>query len=185
MAWPDIILRVFASVPRDSTRESDYYAPYNALLGYLFPLSEGYIVSPQHVEPDNRDAIDMTLLYLIELKRYVVFFLEIKPAGHIKHMSTRASADAQMRQRYRRLFESSAPTLHGASALGTQLCFYEFDHATRRIRPASIAEDPERMTDTAPAEWWDTDVLTEEGEGRLRSVALEVKSIASSLQPDT
>jgi hypothetical protein len=181
MTWPAAILEGFASIPVTSTRESDYYAPYNGLLNHLFPISEDYLVSPQHIEPDDRDAIDMAVLYMVERHRKVVFFLEIKPATHIMHMSTRAMADTQMRRRYKKLFEDSIPILHGVSALGTRLCFYELDRDTRRVRPPSIAEDPECITDTAPAGRWDTDILTQEGEERIKAVVDSAKSIASSL----
>jgi len=179
--WPQYILDAFASIPPGSTQESDYYAPYDALLNYLFPPPDGFLISPQHREPDMNDSVDLTVIYLVMLKRHVVFFLEVKPSGHITHAGSRARADRQVRQRYLDVFESSAPVLHSLSALGTRLCFYTFDRATRVILPPPIQRDPELVNDTAPPTRWSLDLLSPDGEDRARSTAQDVRRIAAAL----
>ena len=138
-------------------------------------------MDPQHKEPNRKEEVDMTIVYLVEKSRRVVFFVEIKPAEHYNRTSDRALADAQMRQRYRKVFESAARVLHGASALGTRMCFYEFDAATRRIYPPSILDSSDVVVDVAPQSRWSLDMLTEGGETALRSVASEVHALAEEL----
>ena len=181
MTWPQYILNCFATVPDASAQESDYYGPYDALLNYLFPPSEGYMVSPQHKEPNRYDSVDMTIVYLIQRRRHVVFFLEIKVGGDIDHISARAKADEQVRQRYAEVFESAAPTLHGASALGTRLCFYRLDRESREITPAPNEGNPRYVVDTAPRDRWCHDIMEPAGEQELLSVASEVKRLAGAL----
>lgn len=181
MPWPQYILNCFSSVPDVPTQESDYYGPYDALLNYLFPPSEGFMINPQHKEPNRRDSVDMTVVYLVQRDRHVVFFLEIKVADDINHISTRARADEQVRQRYTDVFEAAAPVLHSASALGTRLCFYRLDSETGRITPAPNERDPGRVTDVAPRSWWCHDILEPHGEQRLLSVAEQVRAAAASI----
>ena len=182
MTWPKYIQNAFDSVPFNSTQESDYYGPYNVLLGYLFPPSEGYIVDPQHKEPNRKEEVDMTIVYLVEKCKHVVFFVEIKPSGHYNRLSDRALADAQIRQRYKKVFESAAPVLHGASALGTKLCFYEFDSQTRRVRPPSVPDDSDLIVDIAPQSRWAHDLFRDDGEIMLRSIASKVRDLSEKLQ---
>jgi len=181
MPWPQYIFNCFSSIPNIPTQESDYYGPYDALLNYLFPPAEGFMVSPQHKEPNKHDSVDMTIVYLIQRNRHVVFFLEIKMGSSIDHISTRAKADEQMRQRYADVFESAAPVLHGASALGTKLCFYKLDLGTGQITPAPNERDFRRVTDIAPRSWWCYDILEPDGERKLESVAQEVKLVAAAI----
>ena len=140
------------------------------------------MINPQHKEPNKYDSVDMTIVYLIQRNRHVVFFLEIKLGSCINHISTRAEADSQMRQRYLNVFESAAPVLHGASALGTRLCFYNLDVKTRRIIPVAKGHDPEFISDVAPKDWWCYDILEAEGEQKMLSIAREVRLIAANIQ---
>jgi hypothetical protein len=57
------------------------------------------------------------------------FFLEIKPPGSL-YGSKREEADEQVRRRFRDPAPVlTIPTLHGVSAFGTRLAFYEYDLA--------------------------------------------------------
>jgi len=125
----------------------------------------------------------MAIVYLVERRRHAVFFVEIKPSGHYNRLSDRALADAQVRRRYKKVFESAASVLHGASELGTRICFYELDSRTLRIRPPSVPDDSDLLVDVAPQSGWAHDLLSESGEAELRSIASKVRDLSEELQP--
>ena len=58
-------------------------------------------------------------------------------------------------------------TLHGVSAIGTQLCFYRLDTTTKQITPLTASGVP-------PIYQWDCDILAAEGERRFRAVCDEI-----------
>ena len=41
------ILHQFNLIPLDSIDEHSLYAPWNMLLNYLFPMTDGWVVAPQ------------------------------------------------------------------------------------------------------------------------------------------
>ena len=66
------------------------------------------------------------------------------------------------------------PVLYGISAMGTRLSFYTKPR-DEAILPQQIPADTGMMTDTAPLERWDCDILEREGEKELRRVVNEIK----------
>jgi hypothetical protein len=72
------------------------------------------------------------------------------------------------------------PVLHGVSAMGTRLCFYKL--IDNKIDPPAIRADLNRVTDTAPEERWDCDILELEGERRFRAVVEETKEACAKLR---
>jgi hypothetical protein len=73
-----------------------------------------YTVEPQYAlpeafQPPGVPSVD----FVVTLDERPVFFLEIKPPGHVDLISTRVAADKQMRDRFRSLFElSGTPKLY-------------------------------------------------------------------------
>jgi hypothetical protein len=59
------------------------------------------------------------------------------------------------------------PVLYGTSAMGTRLCFYTKPRG-EAILPQQIPAETGMMTDTAPPERWNCDVLEREGEKHVR-----------------
>jgi hypothetical protein len=97
-------------------------------------------------------------------------------------LSKREEADIQMRHRYADMIDTViVPTFHGISAFGTRLCFYTCDQATRRITPGKIPRNDDFITDVAPIERWDCDILGEEGEARFRTIVAEVNAMCATL----
>ena len=74
------------------------------------------------------------------------------------------------------------PVLYGVSAMGTKLCFYEFEKATGRMTPQSIPSNPGSTMDVAPQEQWDCDVLDAVGEQRLRALATQITRACEHVQ---
>ena len=74
----------------------------------------------------------------------------------------RASADTHMRSLYAQMLaDCRIPTLHGVSAFGSKLAFYEGCVSTRRIAPPQVLPaDPDLVSDRAPySRWAEHDVL--------------------------
>ena len=182
MAWPDHIIEKFDIVDVNTTDESEYFAPYNALLNFLFPSEQHFAIAPQYKGPVFPGSIDFTTIYIVQRQKHPVFFIDIKPQTHLKHDRTRAAADKQMRERYTRLKDDLAiDKLYGLSAMGAHFAVYEYDRATNRLRPAQIPADPEVMLDVAPKERWQFDLLSEVGSAKLAGLVDEVKEMCNAL----
>ncbi|KAG8218144.1 hypothetical protein J3R82DRAFT_3681 [Butyriboletus roseoflavus] len=64
--------------------------------------------------------------------------------------------------------------------MGTKLCFYEFESATGCMTPQHVFDDPEFRP--IPQEWWDCDVLEDDGEQRLRALATHITEACIHLE---
>ena len=97
MPWPSYVWDIFNTVDETTTKEWEYYAPYNILLNYLFPATERFYVSPQHQGLVAPGSIDFSVIYVVHRNQTPIFFLEIKPHSHLNKESTHQAADQQMR----------------------------------------------------------------------------------------
>lgn len=183
MPWDQYTLRQFESaVPLGEHDESRYYGPYNTLLRDLFPKEEGYMIVPQYKRSVQLRSIDFTTIFLVQQGESPVFFVEIKPAGHIHRASARAAADKEMREKVNDLIDSiNIPKLCGVSAIGTKVCFYEYTKDTGQLEPERIADSNMFVVDTAPRDRWCVDILTAEGEQELRDVIGDVKRMCEQV----
>jgi hypothetical protein len=118
--------------------------------------------------------------FRVDLHRIPVFFVEVKTALAIENLSARADADDQMRLRLRQLFDQSLTELHGVSALGTRLCFYCLDKNTESLTPPLIPRNAAYVNDTAPADRWDADVLTDNGYNRFMNIVDYVRALTAA-----
>ncbi|KAH9957031.1 hypothetical protein BC827DRAFT_1228374 [Russula dissimulans] len=186
MPWSPKITRAFAAVKRGAvpiTHENQYYGPYNKLLNTLFPPDSDFIVSPNYLPVDVDGAADFVVTFEVTLHQYHVLIIEVNPPQHLSFRSTREKADRQIRNRLVDLEgHTPLPILYGISAVGTRLCFYEFEKASRRTTPRFIPSDLEFATDVAPQERWDCDVLEADGEQRLRALATHIIEACERLQ---
>lgn len=128
----------------------------------------------------RRDALDFVVYFRIDLHRIPVFFVEVKTAQTIKNLSARTDADDQMRLRLRQLFDQGLTELHGISALGTRLCFYCLDKTTKSLTPPPIPRNDAYVNDTAPADRWDADILTDDGYNRFMYIVEHVRVLAAA-----
>jgi len=130
-----------------------------------------------------RESIGIVAVLVVEVDRHPVFFMEIKPFASFPYDSKREEADEQMRRRFRDLRQILAiPILHGISAFGTRLSFYEYDSATHVLQPEqNLRFHPSILADVAPVTRWDCDVLQKEGANRLRDVVRKVKEMCAQV----
>ncbi|KAF9508227.1 hypothetical protein BS47DRAFT_1350688 [Hydnum rufescens UP504] len=133
--WPEHIVEQFGAVtPLGEVDETEYYGPYNGLLLDQFPGPEHSMIIPQYKRPTYPQS-DSTTIFIVQRHKHPVFFIEIKPAGHIQFISDRAAADKQMREQFDILVDKlTIPTLYGVRALGTRLCVYTYDKQTGALQ---------------------------------------------------
>ncbi|KAF8523471.1 hypothetical protein BU17DRAFT_43782 [Hysterangium stoloniferum] len=183
MPWPSHIVEQFDTItPLGEVDETEYCGPFNGLLLELFPGPEHFMIVPQYKRPTYPQSIDFTTIFIVQRHKHPVFFIEIKPSGHLKTISGRSAADQQMRERFEALADQAViATLYGVSALGTQLCLYTYDSAAGTITPEAIERNTKRVNDRAPAAWWDVDILAPDGEQRFREVVTNIKAMCNEL----
>ena len=184
MHWPAHIVTMFESIPAGglagATDEAVLYGPINMLLVHLFPPTDLYIVSPQWKKPPAEGSTDFTTVFVVQNAHHPVFFLQVKPASCFSSCSARAAADVQMRNMFDELIDDLAiPTLHGISALGPHLSFYAYSKEENSIHPTLILCDPDQVNDRAPAERWDTELMSEIAVQRLNAIANHVKEMVN------
>src|ERR1700748_2918527 len=155
MPWPEQILEQFDQVPARTIDESEYYGPYNSLLSFLFPVDEGFQVAPKCKGPVYPGSNDFRTIYVVNVNKRPVFFIEIKPRGHLQNMGARGAADEQMRDGFYNLVGNLViPKLFGISAMGTAYSIYEYGKDTTKIFPAAIHKDFSIINDYAPVTRW-------------------------------
>jgi hypothetical protein len=189
---PQCILDRFARIPPNTIVENEYYGVYDKILNKVSFTDEIFTIEPQYILPQavglppndfvGVPTIDFVVTYVVEVNDRPIFFLEIKPPLYLDHISSRVDADAQMRTRFRSLYEDTpTPRLHGISVIGQRLAFYCLDKANGHVDPNYVAPSTDYMVDTIPAERWDADITTEEGYQRFMVVINDVKAMAAAL----
>ena len=136
------------------------------------------MVVPRYQRPTTiGQSIDFTTIFIVESTDTQ------SPIGQADRSSQKAEqADTQMRDPVREpISRLRIPKLHGVSALGVRLAFYQYDAATQILQPPAISRDPIHINDTAPAARWSVDLLSEEGYEQLVQLATETKDMARAL----
>lgn len=179
---PPKIAALFEAVEDATLDETELYGPYNALLDFCFPWEEGWNVVPQYCQPRRWKTTDATTVFLVKNQKVPVFFLQVKPAAHLQNLATRASADKQMRERFAELQELvQTPKLHAFSALGSKFAHYKFTSKDMELSPAETPRNACYLTDTAPMNSWDADLLTQDGLSLFMNVVSDVKQMSLQL----
>ncbi|KIL68730.1 hypothetical protein M378DRAFT_157840 [Amanita muscaria Koide BX008] len=181
---PQRILDQFARIPHNTTIENKYYGVFDKILNKVCFTDDTFTIEPQYVLPQavGVPTIDFVVTYVVEVNDLPIFFLEIKPPLHLDHISSRVDADAQMRSRFRALYNvTPTPRFHGVSVMGQRLAFYCMDKATGHVNPNYVAPSNDYMIDTVPEDRWETDITTEEGYQRFMTVINDVKQMAAAL----
>lgn len=181
--WPEIIMRSFFTAGASTaTSEKPFYGSWNRLLNTLFPPNTIFEVVPQFPAVMAREAVDFVILLLIYVNSTPVFVVEVEPPANFRFISKRQEADLQLRKRFLDISpDMKIPVLHGVSAFGTKIAFYTYDCQTGRLEPGSIATDLHTLIDTAPKEWWQYDILEQEGADKFRETVAAVKQMCENV----
>jgi len=181
--WPEVIMRSFFTAGTSvATSEKLFFGSWNRLLNTMFPPDTSFEVVPQFPAVTACEAADFILLLLIYVNSTPVFVVEVKPPGNFPSFLKRQEADLQLRRHFLDISsDMKIPILHGVSAFGTKIAFYTYDSESRRLEPRSIASDPIVLVDTAPKEWWEYDILEQEGANKFREVVEAVKQMCANV----
>ncbi|KAF8190822.1 hypothetical protein BJ912DRAFT_964818 [Pholiota molesta] len=147
--WPEKIQRQFdiALARGNDALENVMHAPYNKLLNTLFPVDTDFTVIPNFQEINSNKGADYLVTFEVFLENKPVFVLALKREKDLGLKSKRTAADDQLRARLGDLIESCPLDV-------------------LRAYPSSALY----VSDTAPIERWNFDILTAEGEGELRRI---------------
>lgn len=171
--WPAKVRRQFDIAQKDGNNvlENVLHAPYNKLLNTLFPVDTDFTVIPNFQQVYSSTGFDYIVTFEIFLENRPVFVLELERERDFSLKSKRTSADDQLRVRLGDLADMCPlPILHGVSAFGTKLCFYTIEKDTGLVTPSRNPTSHNFVTDAAPVERWNYDILTAEGEAEFRRI---------------
>lgn len=106
------------------------------------------------------------MYYIVHLRGEPVFLLDARPLPNLDDTHTRARADAAVRGRVGGLVRGFVvPKLYGVSAMGMRWVVHEYRKATNSIVPHAVVRDYVYVTDVAPVERWELELLDEAEEG--------------------
>ncbi|KAF5362428.1 hypothetical protein D9756_002750 [Leucocoprinus leucothites] len=160
--WPAKVRRQFDIAQKDGNNvlENVLHAPYNKLLNTLFPVDTDFTVIPNFQQVYSSKGFDYIVTFEIFLENRPVFVLELERERDFSLKSKRTSADDQLRVRLGDL----------CCAFGTKLCFYTIEKDTGLVTPSRNPTSHNFVTDAAPVERWNYDILTAEGEAEFRRI---------------
>lgn len=98
MPWPEKVLRQFRAIPANPA-ERDFHGPYNKLLYTLFPADSDFTVVPRYLEHNSPKTSDFIVTFEVSIDNKPIFILELKSPADLAWISTRQSADDQVRAR--------------------------------------------------------------------------------------
>ena len=65
--------------------------------------------------------------------------------------------------------------------MGPRFSVYEYNRATNTLLPPSITRDAMFVTDVAPADRWNYELLEDGGETKMRELVEEVKAMCKNI----
>ena len=181
--WPKIIMRSFFTTGASTTTsEKPFYGFWNRLLNTLFPPDTIFEIVPQFPAVIAHEAVNFVILFLIYINSTPVFVIEVKPPSDFCFISKRQEADLQLWKCFLDISpDMKIPILHGVSAFDTKIAFYTYDRQTGCLEPGSIATNLHTLIDTAPKEWWQYDILEQEGADKFREIVAAVKQMCENV----
>ncbi|KAF8576541.1 hypothetical protein K439DRAFT_1246579, partial [Ramaria rubella] len=194
--WPKSVFHAFRLITPGDLK-SAWYLAWGAILNCLFPFDDDYLITRDYgskpkaltlSEGGTLQVIDFTVTYIIERFNVPIFFVEVKVPTNLKYASSCEFADIQMRGRFKlfgKVFEElnsqeqvKVPFLYGISAMGTQMAIYKYDVEEGTMDPPPCMTKLKGLcSDTAPLINWSYDVLSDEGEWKLRELVAETKNV--------
>ncbi|KAF8151808.1 hypothetical protein B0H34DRAFT_729067 [Crassisporium funariophilum] len=170
--WTSQIMDSFQSIKPDL--EPDFTpAAYNKLLNSLFPVNTPYAVYPE-VQRNIESSSSAT--FTIYYRHSPVFLLDLHSYHALRRTSVREAADDHIRKHMRDLLPyCPMSVLHAVSAFGTRLCFYTVALGDN-IKPARSPPEIPTRNDETPMEWWDCDLLDDDGAIRLKEVVNKIRN---------
>jgi len=177
--WSSEIMDCFQTIRPDL--ESDFTpAAYNKLLNTLFPVNTPYTVFPQvHRHEDGVNPTARTT-FTVYYNNTPVFLLDLHAYPTLSRISSREAADDHMRVHLRDLMPyCPLESMQAVSVFGTRMAFYKVTtgQAILPARALSVGQHE----DTTPADWWDCDLMEDDGAIRLKEVVNRIRNQCENL----
>ncbi|KAF4622295.1 hypothetical protein D9613_009207 [Agrocybe pediades] len=181
-AWSSDIKNGFISTRPEL--EPDFTpAAYNKLLNNLFPVNTPFTVFPNVHLHQQSSVPDTRATFTVYYGKSPVFLLDINAYSSLPRISSREAADGRIRRHMRDLLPyCPLPALHGVSVFGTRMAFYKAGPAWSNVLPArTCTEGAGELEDTTPVDWWDCDLLEDDGAIRLKEVVNRIRNECDNL----
>jgi len=103
---PQGVLDQFARIPHDTPIKNKYYGVYNKILSRVCFADDAFTILPQCPPPQTAGlpTIDFVITYVVQVNDLPIFFLEFNLPLYLARISSRVDADAQMKARFRALY---------------------------------------------------------------------------------
>lgn len=180
--WSTDLMESFQTIKPEL--ESDFTpAAYNKLLNTLFPVNTPYAVFPQVHRHDELSAPSSRTTFTVYYKNTPVFLLDLNPYTNLPRISAREVADNHIRMHVRDLLPyCPLPTLYALSAFGTRLAFYTVTSESAILPARATASDnADKYNEGASADWWDCDLMEDDGAIRLKEVVNKIRNQCENL----
>lgn len=182
--WPQYIINKSNRLPDTETIENRFYGLYDDILTECFPRDQ-FSLFPQYATPQMRprsaESIDFMITYVVEANDSPIFFIEVKPPTHLPSASARKAAQNQVIDRFGDIGHLvKIPNLCGISAIGRNLAYYKWNKATGEVIPEIQPDSNVLFKDTAPIEFWDTNVMQQDGYEKFMAAVNEAKASAQA-----
>ena len=148
----------------------------------LFPPSEPFQVVLQYKGPVTPGSIDLITIYIVRKRKRLVFFNEINLAS-ILHFHTRKGRPAKCVIILPASLAETSSFPSYMEPVPWDLVF-PFTSTQRRqniLSSSSIARDAMSVTDVAPADRWNYELLEENGELKVKTLVASVKEMCAEI----
>ena len=158
---PNYITRAFAEPRPEKSDAACYYGPYNTLLHYLFPASQGF-----EVVPFPQPGHDRSLLFIVKKFKSPVLFFDVRAPLPPHTTDPTPFIEEAMRDMSHALRKILAKT-KGISMFGPMFVVYEYEY------DAAANELDAHVGSPALIEGGEgiRDIRTEEGMERMKEMA--------------
>ncbi|KAF8582040.1 hypothetical protein K439DRAFT_1245948, partial [Ramaria rubella] len=163
--------------------ESAWYPAWGVILNCLFPFGDDYLIlwdygsKPKALtlsEGGNLQAINFMVTYIIECFNVPIFFVEVKVPADLNRFKLFSEVFEELNNQE----HVEVPFLYGISAMGTRMAVYKYNVEEGTMDPPPCMTKLKGLrSDMAPLINWSYDVLSDEGEQKLRELAAETKNV--------
>ena len=163
-----------------ATVKSAFDGLYNDILGYWFPLVDGYVVHPHWVIPDSDATNDRYISFVIKrppLREPPLLLLEVKPPSHFHVDQKREAAITQITNRLDVIGPTFPhPRLYAISAVGKKwrVTYVARGKGSKGGQPVKGIAAVNSLRSADP-DCWNPDITSDSSWEALRSIVETIK----------
>jgi hypothetical protein len=158
--------------------EQKFFPPYNKILNYWFPQTEGYDVCPQWFIPECGRTVDYAITFVIEHDHHPLLLVDIQPPSEFQLYSGPASAITQVLQHLDEIGPNNqyADRLYAISAIGKRwrACYTLKGKGSEGARPIKGVAEVNSLKSAKPGSW-NPDITSDASWEALQSIVETIK----------